>query len=160
LPLLLVIISLTNGGVQLLDEVLIISRDRPVEEIGGDSVAAVIFGARKIAFGDLRAVELRLIEIPADVVGDTLLQPAPGASGVGFVAPPPPILLDHMDDLVEHSAKRLALEIGAKPSRRAADARAASRGHTTRVGANHDAEAARRFKTFARQHLDQFGIPF
>src|SRR5436190_743185 len=40
--------ALAHGGVQLLDQVLVVFGDHEMEEVGGDAVAAVVFDARII----------------------------------------------------------------------------------------------------------------
>src|SRR5712691_8168153 len=103
---------------------------------------------------------LRLVDEPADVVGNSFGQPAGGLRSVGIGAAGAAVLLNDVDNFVEDSSHGFAFEVAAEPFSGASDARSACGRHASHVLAESDAETFGSFKPFAGQQLNYFRVPF
>src|SRR5208337_4296561 len=131
------------------------------QEIRRNTIGALIVErwiAARPKIGGVRAVGLRLVKEPADIIGDALDQPAGGGLEIGVAAAPAAIPLNDVDLLVEQRADGLAVEFAFEPARVGRDAGPPGGGDTA-AGADADAELTGSGVALAGEHGDQLGIP-
>src|SRR5215204_6545275 len=76
LPQVVLVTPEPSRFIQLAHDVGVILVRDPVEEISRGPIAGIIFGPSQVSLGNLRAPGLRLVKEPADVVGNSLHEPA------------------------------------------------------------------------------------
>ena len=113
-----VVVSPVAGSViDETDQVLLVIAGDPVDEIGGDAVAGIVLHL----FDSLRwivgAFAFGFVKKPSDVVGDALGDPAGGALGIRVDPAGDSVVLDHVDEFVNHAAFGFAVELVFEPRR-------------------------------------------